>query len=170
MYSDMLKEAVRALKAGETPDFDAPTQNAIEINLHVPALLPTDFCPGVNERLSIYKRFAHCETQEAIDDLQEELVDRFGDLPNQVRSLIETHRLRVLAASVGIIKIDAHTEGAVLHFKPNPPIDGLRVIQLVQQNRHIKLNGQDKLRLSADMPDLATRVTQLKNTIKALAE
>ncbi len=168
MYSDMLKEAVRALKAGETPDFDAPTQNAIEINLHVPALLPTDFCPGVNERLSIYKRFAHCENQEAIDDLQEELVDRFGDLPNQVRSLIETHRLRVLAATVGIIKIDAHTDAAVLHFKPNPPIDGLRVIQLVQKNRHIKLNGQDKLRITADMPDLAARVTQLKNTIKSL--
>ena len=168
MYSDMLKEAVRALKAGETPDFDAPTQNAIEINLHVPALLPSDFCPGVNERLSIYKRFSHCETLEAIDDLQEELVDRFGDLPEQVRSLIETHRLRVLANTVGIIKIDAHNEAAVLHFKPNPPIDGLRVIQLVQKNRNIKLNGQDKIRITASMPELGTRVSQIKNTIKEL--
>ncbi|MEA5097006.1 MAG: transcription-repair coupling factor, partial [Burkholderiaceae bacterium] len=116
MYSDMLKEAVRALKAGEQPDFDTPLHHTTEISLHVPALLPGDFCPGVNERLSIYKRFANCETQEAIDDLQEELIDRFGDLPEQVRALVETHRLRVLAKTVGIVKIDAHTESAVLHF------------------------------------------------------
>ena len=168
LYSDMLKEAVRALKAGEEPDFEAPQQSATEINLHVPALLPGDFCPGVNERLSIYKRFANCETQEAIDDLQEELVDRFGDLPDQVRALVETHRLRVLAKTVGIVKIDAHNEAAVLHFMPKPPIDALRIIDLIQKNRHIKLYGQDRLKITASMPDLATRVTQLKNTIRSL--
>ena len=168
MYSDMLKEAVRALKAGEEPDFDAPIQHATEINLHVPALLPSDFCPGVNERLSIYKRFANCETQEGIDDLQEELVDRFGDLPDQVRALVETHRLRLLAKSVGIVKIDAHTESAVLHFMPKPPIDALRIIDLIQKNRQIKLHGQDRLKIAASMPDLSARVSQLKNTIRAL--
>ncbi len=168
LYSDMLKEAVRALKAGEEPDFEAPQQSATEINLHVPALLPGDFCPGVNERLSIYKRFANCEAQDAIDDLQEELVDRFGDLPDQVRSLIETHRLRVLAKTVGIVKIDAHTEFAVLQFQPKPPIDSMRIIDLIQKNRHIKLNGQDKLRITISMPDIATRVTQLKTIIRSL--
>ena len=168
MYSDMLKEAVRALKSGEEPDFDAPIHSSVEINLHVPALLPSDFCPGVNERLSVYKRFANCETQETIDDLQEELIDRFGELPEQVRALVETHRLRVLAKTVGIIKIDAHSEAAVLHFMPKPPIDALRIIELIQKNKHIKLNGQDKLKISASMPDLGARVTQLKNTIKSL--
>ena len=168
MYSDMLKEAVRALKAGEQPDFEAPTRSTTEISLHVPALLPSDFCPGVNERLSVYKRFANCETQDAIDDLQEELVDRFGDLPEQVRALVETHRLRVLAKAVGIVKIDAHTESAVLHFMPNPPIDAMRIIELIQKNRHIRLHGQDKLKISANMPDLGARVSQLKATIKLL--
>ena len=131
-------------------------------------MLPGDFCPGVNERLSIYKRFANCEAQDAIDDLQEELVDRFGDLPDQVRSLIETHRLRVLAKTVGIVKIDAHTEFAVLQFQPKPPIDSMRIIDLIQKNRHIKLNGQDKLRITISMPDIATRVTQLKTIIRSL--
>jgi len=168
LYSDMLKEAVRALKAGEEPDFEAPQQSTTEINLHVPALLPGDFCPGVNERLSIYKLLANCEAQDAIDDLQEELIDRFGDLPDQVRALVETHRLRVLAKTVGIVKIDAHTEFAVLQFIPKPPIDGMRIIELIQKNRHIKLNGQDKLRITVSMPDLAARVTLLKNTIKSL--
>jgi len=169
LYSDMLKEAVRALKNGEEPDFDTPIHGATEINLHVPALLPSDFSPGVNERLSVYKRFANCESQDAIDDLQEELVDRFGDLPDQVRALVETHRLRVLAKSVGIVKIDAHTEFAVLQFQPKPPIDSMRIIELIQKNRHIKLNGQDKLRITVSMPDLATRVTQLKTIIRSLA-
>ncbi|MBS1187759.1 MAG: mfd [Burkholderiaceae bacterium] len=169
MYTDMLKEAVRALRAGEEPDYDAPLRSTTEISLHAPALLPTDFCPDVNERLSIYKRFANCDTQDEIDHLQEELVDRFGDLPEQVRALAETHRLRVLAKTVGIVKIDAHTESAVLQFMPNPPIDALRIIDLIQKNRHIKLHGQDKLKISANMPDLSARVSQLKATIKLLA-
>ena len=88
IYSDMLKEAVRAMKKGEEPDYDAPFTTTTEINLHTPALLPGDYCPGVNERLSLYKRFANCETQEQVNDLQEELL-----------SLI--HIFRVVAAYPG---------------------------------------------------------------------
>ena len=169
LYSEMLKEAVRAMKNGEEPNFDAPVRHGTEINLHTPAILPNDFCPSVNERLSIYKRFANCDTQDAIDDMQEELVDRFGDLPDQVRALVESHRLRLLANKIGIDKIDAHEEAAVLHFQENPPIEAIRIIELIQQNRHIKLHGPDKLRVSANMPDLNARVSQLKATIRLLA-
>ncbi|HZX28241.1 MAG TPA: transcription-repair coupling factor [Telluria sp.] len=168
MYSDMLAEAVRALKAGKEPDLAAPLATTTEINLHVPALLPSDFCGDVHERLSIYKRLANCAAQDKIDDLQEELIDRFGKLPDAVKALIETHRLRVLATSVGITKIDAHGEAANLQFMPNPPVDSLKIISLIQKHRHIKLAGQDKLRITASMPDLAARVTQVKNTIKQL--
>ena len=168
MYSDMLKEAVRALKKGEEPDFDAPLRATTEINLHTPALLPGEYCPGVNARLSVYKRLANCESQDQIDDLQEELIDRFGDMPEPARSLIETHRLRVLAKTVGIVKIDAHNESVVLQFQPDPPIDGMRIIELIQKNRHIRLNGPDKLRITAKMPDLAARVAQVKTTIRSL--
>ena len=169
MYSDMLQEAVRALKNGEEPDFDAPLHAATEINLHTPALLPEEYCPGVNARLSVYKRLASCDTQDKIDELQEELIDRFGDMPEQARSLIETHRLRVLARAVGIVKIDAHVEAAVLQFQPKPPIDGMRIIELIQKNKNIRLNGPDKLRITARMPDLAARVSQIKTTIRSLS-
>ncbi|MFZ6774736.1 transcription-repair coupling factor [Undibacterium sp. SXout7W] len=168
MYSDMLNEAVRSLKNGKEPDLAAPLQSTTEINLHIPALLPNEFCGDVHERLSIYKRLANCSKPGAIDDLQEELIDRFGKLPEQVKSLLETHRLRVAAKPLGIIKIDAHSEAATLQFEPQPPIDGMRIIELVQKNKHIRLNGQDKLRITADMPDLASRVTQIKQAIKAL--
>ena len=123
----------------------------------------------MNERLSIYKRFANCDTQDAIDDMQEELVDRFGELPEQVRALIESHRLRLLASKIGIDKIDAHEEAAILHFQENPPIEAIRIIELIQQNRHIKLHGQDKLRITANMPDLSARISQLKATIRLLS-
>ncbi|WP_202427612.1 transcription-repair coupling factor [Duganella margarita] len=168
LYSDMLNEAVRSLKAGKEPDLAAPLSTTTEINLHVPALLPADFCGDVHERLSIYKRMANCETQGKIDDMQEELIDRFGKLPDPVKALIETHRLRIAAKTVGIIKIDAHTEAASLQFMAKPPIDPMRIIELIQKNRQIKLNGQDKLKITAAMPDLAARVTQIKAAIKQL--
>ncbi|MBI1890734.1 MAG: transcription-repair coupling factor [Burkholderiales bacterium] len=168
LYSDMLNEAVKALKNGKEPDLAAPLATTTEINLHVPALLPADYCGDVQERLSLYKRLANCTTAAYIDDIQEELIDRFGNMPDAVKALIETHRLRLAAKPVGIIKIDAHTESAVLQFEPNPPIDAMRIIELIQKNRHIKLSGQDKLRISANMPDLAARVTQVKTAIRLL--
>jgi transcription-repair coupling factor (superfamily II helicase) len=169
LYSDMLNEAVRSLKAGKEPDLAAPLATTTEINLHVPALLPSDFCGDVQERLSIYKRLASCEAAERIDDMQEELIDRFGKLPDPVKALIETHRLRIAAKKFGIVKIDAHAEAVNLQFMPNPPVDGMRIIDLIQKNRHIKLAGQDKLRITASMPDLAARVTQIKSAMRALS-
>ncbi|RJF98582.1 transcription-repair coupling factor [Noviherbaspirillum saxi] len=168
LYSDMLNEAVRSLKNGKEPDLAAPLSTTTEINLHVPALLPQDYCGDVHERLSLYKRLANCQTQNTIDDLQEELIDRFGKMPEPAKALIETHRLRISAVPAGIIKIDAHAESAVLQFCPNPPIEAMRIIELVQKNRQVKLNGQDKLRITANMPDLAARVAQVKATIRTL--
>ncbi|NIA57845.1 transcription-repair coupling factor [Massilia sp. TW-1] len=168
LYSDMLNEAVKALKAGREPDMSAPLSSTTEINLHVPALLPADFCGDVHERLSIYKRLANCEDQGRIDDMQEELIDRFGKLPDAVKALIETHRLRIAAKAVGIVKIDAHADAASLQFMEKPPIDPIKIITLIQKNRQVKLAGQDKLRITATMPDLAARVNQVKQTIKQL--
>ncbi|WP_208277630.1 transcription-repair coupling factor [Massilia oculi] len=168
LYSDMLNEAVRALKAGKEPDLAAPLSSTTEINLHVPALLPADYCGDVHERLSIYKRLANCESQDRIDSMQEELIDRFGKMPDAVKALVETHRLRIAARSVGIVKIDAHGEAASLQFMEQPPIDPIKIITLIQKNRQVKLAGQDKLRITASMPDLAARVNQIKQTIKQL--
>ena len=168
LYSDMLMAAVRSLKNGKEPDLAAPLSTMTEINLHVPALLPSDFCGDVHERLSIYKRLANSATHDAIDDMQEEMIDRFGKLPDAVKALVETHRLRVSAKTVGIIKIDAHAESATLQFEPKPPIDPIRIIDLVQKSKNIKLSGQDKLKITVAMPDLSSRVSQLKSTIRAL--
>jgi transcription-repair coupling factor (superfamily II helicase) len=159
LYSDMLNEAVRSLKAGKEPDrrpLASTTRSTCTCRPCCRLLRRRARAPVV------YKRLANCATQEKIDDIQEELIDRFGKLPDAVKALVETHRLRIAAKTVGIIKIDAHTEAANLQFMAKPPIDPMRIIGLIQKNRHIKLHGQDKLKITAAMPDLAARVTQIK--------
>ncbi len=168
LYTEMLNEAVKALKQGREPDLSQPLAAVTEINLHVPALLPDSYCGDVHERLSIYKRLATCKTLDELIDIQEELIDRFGKLPQQAQALVETHRLRILAESLGIIKIDAHSESVTFQFKPNPPIDAGAIIALVQKNRHIKLSGQDRLRQNINAPELPARIAAIRSTLSAL--
>ncbi|MDM8358510.1 transcription-repair coupling factor [Pandoraea communis] len=168
LYTDMLADAVSALKAGREPDLTAPLAVTTEINLHVPAILPSDYCGDVQERLSLYKRLANGTNPDAIDTTQEELVDRFGKLPQQAQALIETHRLRLLAKPLGIVKIDASEEAIALQFEPTPAVDPMRIIELVQKHRHIKLAGQDKLRIEVKHAELTDRVRAIKETLRAL--
>jgi transcription-repair coupling factor (superfamily II helicase) len=169
LYSEMLNDAVAALKQGREPDLNAPLRATTEINLHVPALLPHDYCGDVHERLSIYKRLASCTTIEDLTGIQEEIIDRFGKTPDAVHALIETHRLRMIANPLGVIKIDAHAEAVTFQFMPNPAIDPGRIIALVQSNRHLRLSGQDKLRLTLPMVELDARIAAIRSTLHALA-
>jgi len=170
LYSEMLNDAVSALKAGREPDLTTPLGATTEINLHVPALLPSDYCGDVHERLSIYKRLASCSTIGELTDIQEEIIDRFGKMPDAAQALLETHRLRIVARALGVIKIDAHAESVTFMFMPNPPIDALKIITLVQSNRNLKLSGQDKLRLSLNAAELPARIAAIRATLHALGK
>ncbi len=172
LYNDMLAEAVRSLKAGREPDLLSPLGGLFgattEINLHAPALLPDAYCGDVHTRLSLYKRLASAETSERIDALLEEITDRFGKLPAQGQTLFDTHRLRVLAKPYGVIRVDAGPKLSVIGFRPNPPVDAARIIELVQKNRHIKLAGNDKLRIERDLASPADRAQQVRDVLRAL--
>ncbi|MDB5786093.1 transcription-repair coupling factor [Caballeronia mineralivorans] len=168
LYTDMLNDAVKALKEGREPDLNAPLAATTEINLHAPAILPADYCGDVQERLSLYKRMANCESSDAIDAILEELIDRFGKLPPQANALVETHKLRLAAKPLGIVKIDAAEHAIALQFIPNPPVDAMKIIEMVQKHKHIKLAGQDKLRIEVRSPDLAVRIATVKETLRAL--
>ncbi|ANN73142.1 transcription-repair coupling factor [Bordetella bronchialis] len=169
MYTDMLNEAVRALKAGEEPDLEAPFGTACEVNLHAPALLPADYCADVHARLAVYKRLSHADGEDDLIRIQEELIDRFGKLPESAQTLLASHRLRLGAQALGIIKIDASESQAMIQFGPNPPIDSLRIIELVQKQRHIKLAGQDKLRVEIKGQQIPARVDAVRTVLRALA-
>jgi len=169
LYADMLNQAVRALKNGREPDLSAPLEAVTEINLHVPALLPAEYCGDVNERLTLYKRLANCTTLDALEGMQEELVDRFGKLPEAARALIETHRLRILSAPLGVARIDAAAEAVVMSFVPNPPLPPEKIIRFIQSRRDVKLSGPDRLRFTLKTVDLTQRVQRLREILKALA-
>lgn len=170
LYNEMLSEAVRSLKAGKEPDLLAPLSAATDINLHAPALLPVDYCGDVHLRLSFYKKLATAKTTDQIDGLLEEIVDRFGKPPPQAQNLIDVHRLRVLARPYGVVKVDAAPGVILISFKPNPPIDPMRIIELVQKNRHIKLAGNDKLRIEKDFKEVKDRVQMVRDVLRSLGQ
>ncbi|MFN5883406.1 MAG: transcription-repair coupling factor, partial [Burkholderiales bacterium] len=169
LFNDMLNHAVRALKAGREPDLSAPLEAVTEINLHEPALLPADYCGDVHERLTLYKRLANCNDLDALERMQEELIDRFGKLPDAARALIETHRLRLLGTPLGLVRMDASSEGIMLQFMDNPPIPPERLIRFIQSRRDARLSGPNRLRLNLQTPDLGQRVQRLREVIKALS-
>ena len=168
LYTEMLKQAVRDLKKGRQPDLDAPLGVTTEIKLHSPALLPEGYCPDIHERLVLYKRLATCETEGQINSIHEELVDRFG-LPEQpVTTLLESHRLRLAAKSLGITAIDASSDALTLTFGKHTSVEPADIILLMQSNKNYRMAGADKLRVTAVMEDVETRVKTVRAVLKKL--
>src|SRR5690606_27612747 len=132
LYTEMRNAAVRALKAGREPDLSAPLAATTQGNPPVPAPPPADYRRDAPARLTLYKRMANCEDTDALDGLREELVDRFGKLPEAAQALLETHRLRILSRPLGVAKIDASSDTIVIQFGPNPPIEPATIIRLIQ--------------------------------------
>jgi transcription-repair coupling factor (superfamily II helicase) len=169
LYNDMLNAAVRSLKSGKEPDLMKPLNVATEINLHTPALLPESYCGDTHERLVIYKRLANCESEDTLDQLQEELVDRFGLIPAPAQTLVDSHRLRILGKPLDLIKIDASAAAITVQFGPDTTIEPQRVIALVQKKKHYRLAGQDKLRIEKPIADVKLRVVEIKAILRELA-
>ncbi|TMI37824.1 MAG: transcription-repair coupling factor, partial [Betaproteobacteria bacterium] len=122
LYARMLERAVRALKSGRAPALEKDLDLDTEVNLHVPALLPASYCSDVQERLALYKRLADAAAPEQLEALREELVDRFGELPEPARALLECHRVRLAARPLGVSRVDATHEAVQLQFVKNPPL------------------------------------------------
>jgi transcription-repair coupling factor (superfamily II helicase) len=165
LFNDMLLAAVKSLKEGQEPDLEAPLAVTAEINLHLPALLPEDYCADVHERLVLYKRLANCTSRDDLRGLEEELIDRFGLPPTPARVLLETHRLRLDTQPLGILKLNAGDKAINIQFIPNPPIDPLRLIRLIQSKREYKLAGPDKLRVERLSEGLDARLGQVRDIL-----
>ena len=170
LYNEMLNEAVRCLKAGIEPDLLNPLTVTTEINLHAPALLPDDYCGDVHLRLSFYKKLATAKSTDQIDALLEEIVDRFGKLPPQGQTLIDVHRLRVIAKPYGVVKVDAAPGVINITFKKDPPIDSMAIMHLIQKNRHIKLAGNEKLRIEKELPEAKDRAQMVRDVLRSLGQ
>ncbi|MGH8286790.1 MAG: transcription-repair coupling factor, partial [Steroidobacteraceae bacterium] len=158
LYLDLLEEAVQALKEGREPVLDRPLAAATEVELRVPAFLPDAFIGDVHVRLSLYKRIAAAESDETLDDLAAELVDRFGPMPQATQHLLRLARLKLRARAIGIRRMDLGPQGGHVQFEERNTVDPKAVIRLVQQpGREYRLEGPLKLRVGRAMPGDAER-------------
>lgn len=161
LYTDLLNRTVAALKSGRGLDFDGAINARIEVELHIPALLPEDYLPDVHARLLLYKRIASAKGADELNDLREEIIDRFGVYETAVDNLFRVTSLKLEAERFGIRRIDFGRRGGRIEFHPNPDIDPMSIIELVQTDASYRLDGGDKLRVVKDLPDAQARFEEL---------
>lgn len=169
LYMDLLENAVKALQEGREPSLDEITQHQAEIELRVPALLPDDYLPDVNMRLSFYKRIASSENQQSLNDLKVELIDRFGLLPEATKNLFAITQLRLAAQTLGIKKIDAGIHGGYLEFKPTAQPDPMKFIALIQKQPAVySFEGAVKFKFRLALEDNRKRLEFVENLLREI--
>ena len=168
LYMEMLNKAIKHLKAGDELDLNASLVTNQEINLHTPMILTQTYCPNTNERLVIYKRFSSCKSQDDLSALKEELIDRFGLMPEQTNDLVTFHKLRIDISSTEIIKIDSNKKSTEITFQKNANIDPIKLIELIQSDHRFKMNGPDKIKILLEEENITKRVMFITKKIKEL--
>ncbi|WP_312957126.1 transcription-repair coupling factor [Stutzerimonas nitrititolerans] len=167
LYMEMLERAVKAIQKGEQPNLDQPLGGGPEINLRIPALIPEDYLPDVHARLILYKRIANAADEDGLNELQVEMIDRFGLLPEPAKHLIRLTLLKLQAEKLGITKIDAGPQGGRIEFAADTPVDPMALIKLIQtQPKRYKFEGATVFKFQVPME----RPEERFNTLEALLE
>jgi transcription-repair coupling factor (superfamily II helicase) len=169
LYLELLERAVAALREGREPELGGPAAPGCEVDLQLPALLPEDYIPDVHLRLQLYKRLSGAADRERLDDLEAELVDRFGPLPPPARTLLVVHRLRQRAARLGIRRLELGAAAGLVEFSPGHHVAPERVVRLVQQaGSRYRLDGPTKLRIRVASADAASRIAAAETVLDEL--
>ena len=170
LYTELLERAVRSIKAGKLPDLDSGEEvRGAEVELHVPALIPDDYLPDVHTRLTLYKRVSSARDSAALRELQVEMIDRFGLLPDPVKHLFAIAELKLQANVLGIRKLELGENGGRIVFEAQPNIDPMAVIQLIQkQPKLYQMDGPDKLRIKHPLPESADRFNAARALLTTL--
>jgi transcription-repair coupling factor (superfamily II helicase) len=168
LYMEMLDRAVKAIRKGKVPD---PTEDdsLVDVNLRIPALIPSDYLPDVHSRLVMYKRLANAESEEALRELQVEMIDRFGLLPEQTKNLIRVTQIKLKAQAIGINKLEANARSGVMEFGSDTRVEPLTIVKMVQSAPHVyKLEGANKLKFSLPMDTAEQRLQQVSELLNKL--
>ncbi|AHG80891.1 Transcription-repair-coupling factor [Bibersteinia trehalosi USDA-ARS-USMARC-188] len=169
LYMDLLESAVKALQEGREPSLDEITQNQAEIELRVPALIPDDYLPDVNMRLSFYKRIASSENETQLKDLKIELIDRFGLLPEATKNLFQITQLRFIAQKLGLKKVEAGINGGFLEFKPTATPDPMKFITLIQKQPAVySFEGAVKFKFRLPLEENSKRLEFVENLLREI--
>nr|WP_163841426.1 transcription-repair coupling factor [Pseudoxanthomonas sacheonensis] len=171
LYTELLERAVRSIRLGKLPDLDAGTAHGAEVELHIPSLIPHDYLPDVHTRLTLYKRVSSATDADELRDLQVEMIDRFGLLPDAAKHLFAIAELKLAATAMGIRKLDLGENGGRIVFEAQPNIDPMSVIQMIQkQPKLYSMDGPDKLRIKLPLPEAADRFNAARGLLAALAK
>ncbi len=169
LYTELLERAVRSIKRGELPDLDAASHRGAEVELHIPSLIPDDYLPDVHTRLTLYKRVSSARDAHDLRELQVEMIDRFGLLPEPAKHLFAIAELKLMATDLGIRKLDLGPTTGRLQFESKPNVDPMTVIQLIQkQSQHYAMDGPEKLRIKLDLPDATSRLQAARGLLSVL--
>jgi transcription-repair coupling factor (superfamily II helicase) len=169
LYTELLERAVNAIKSGDQPELDAPFETGPEVDLQAQALIPDDYLPDIHARLVLYKRIASTDTQEELRALKVEMIDRFGLLPDAVKTLFSVTELKQRAVPLGIKKIDIHIAGGRVVFGADPHINTEQLIKLIQtESQHYKLDGMDKLKFSQTFETVDDKIAFLTGLLDKL--
>ena len=169
LYVDMLNYAVKQLKLGKKLSLDNPLQKNTEINLHTPAIITNSYCGDINERLVLYKRLSGLNDHEGLMEMKEELIDRFGVMPEQTQSLISFHDLRIFIQHLDIKKIDASDTSIQITFASDSKMDPLKLIKLLSEDKRCRMNGPDKIKIGVTIIDILERVKFIKDFLKKIS-
>ena len=171
LYLSMLESAVAALRRGDIPDIDQPLDTGTEVKLHVPALIPEDYLPDITTRLVLYKRIAQASSPEQLRDIQVEMIDRFGLLPEPIKNLFTAALIRVQAQALGISEIDITDEGGSIEFTATTVVEPADIVTLIQSDPLCySLSGSGKLRVKKSLPTLDARAEFVENLISPWLE
>lgn len=171
LYMELLENAVDALKAGREPSLEDLTSQQTEVELRMPSLLPDDFIPDVNTRLSFYKRIASAKNENELEEIKVELIDRFGLLPDPARNLLDIARLRQQAQKLGIRKLESNEKGGTIEFNEKNNVNPMWLIGLLQkQPQHYRLDGPTRLKFTQDLAERKTRMEWVRQFMRQLEE
>ena len=171
LYMEMLENAVDALKEGREPSLEDLTSQQTEVELRMPSLLPDDFIPDVNTRLSFYKRIASAKNENELEEIKVELIDRFGLLPDAARNLLDIARLRQQAQKLGIRKLEGNEKGGVIEFAEKNHVNPTWLIGLLQkQPQHFRLDGPTRLKFFQELGERKTRMDWVRQFMRQLEE
>ena len=169
LYLEMLDRAVNAIRNGAKPDLDAALHQGIEVNMHLPALIPDGYLPDVNMRLTLYKRLSNCQTKEHLHELQVEMIDRFGLPPDEVKALFQLAELRQFGEQLGLKKIEAGPNGGRLQFTENTAVEPMTIVSMVQNNPAIfRLQNNDQLSFTMPMDSAEQRFSEVNKILQQL--
>ena len=171
LFMEMLDRAVNDLKAGKTPELATPIQQGPEIDLGMSAILPETYIQDVHTRLIVYKRIANAKSKAQLRDLQVEMIDRFGLLPEPAKQLLLVTELKFEAENLGIKKISASQQTGKIDFIEQPKINIQTLLKFIQLHaKRYQMEGPTRLRFTLDKTTNEERIHEIHELLCELSK